>query len=251
MSKRIVELTCGDPKSNQQTASKVECVVNINNNGSTVGTRTVKVTDDGFEQYHSDEQTQPAAPAPAQAPAQAQVMKSLFVRRDINPEAFETPAAAEGYIQTASRPTITEAEIRSSVKVKDALVKGFSNLLRTNDCALLAQPIAQDEERKIVLMLPDFKALIGEVIRLVEPTFKDEEIRIRTIVNDYEIGCCGMGSKKVIINPLNQIESIIVGNQDMKIHQFEAYNTIEKHLNVSMMFVYSVVADKIMNEIEV
>ena len=31
MSKHIVELTCGDPKSNQQTASKVECVINVNN----------------------------------------------------------------------------------------------------------------------------------------------------------------------------------------------------------------------------
>jgi hypothetical protein len=33
MSKRLIEFNCGDPKSNQQTASKVECQVTIHNHG--------------------------------------------------------------------------------------------------------------------------------------------------------------------------------------------------------------------------
>ena len=40
MTKRLIEFNCGDPKSNQQTASKVECQVTIHNHGDNIGTAT-------------------------------------------------------------------------------------------------------------------------------------------------------------------------------------------------------------------
>ena len=247
MSRRIVELTCGDPKSNQQTASKVECVVNINNSPA-VPARGVKVTDDASD-HVSVEVSTPEAQVKEVPVREAPAKSSLYVRREIRAECFERPSAAEGYIQTASRPTITEAEIMASITVKDVLLKAFTNLLTTNDCALAAQFTAAQkyDDRKIVLMLPDLKALIGSVIRLVEPEFDDKDIKIRTVVNDLEVGCCG-AAKKTIVNPFNQIDSIAVGNQDLKIHQFEAFNVIEEKLGVSLFYVYSVLPDRKHNE---
>ena len=256
MSKRVVELTCGDPKSNQQTASKVECVVNINNHGPRTSVeRGVKVTDAAPDTYIADEcdvEVADAEKPPKKVSREAAVkgpISSLYVRREILGETRDIPAAAEGYIQTASRPTITESEILSSIAVKDVLLRGFANILTTNDVALAAQIVnaSQCNDRKITLMLPDLKALIGSIIRLVDPEFEDKDVRIRTVVNDIDVGCCGM-SKKVIVNPFNVIDSISVGNQDLKIHQFEAYNVIEEKLGVSLLHVYSALADKALNE---
>lgn len=263
MSKRIVELNCGDPKTNQQTASKVECVINVNNQikqpPKLRSSVTVEDATDCFDT--SSEQSKPHVTVVKNSksvngdahrlrdiPATGSV-SSLYVARTIQSDEPPKPTTAEGYIQTASRPTITEVEIMSSSAVKDVVLQAFNNLLTTNDTALMAQLMAAKklDERRVVLMLPDLKLLIGTVVRLVDPEFKDEDIHIRTIVNDVDVGCCG-ASPKTLVNPFNEINSISIGNQDLKIHQFEAFNTIEQKLNVSLLYVYSIIPDKVTND---
>ena len=257
MSKRIVELTCGDPKTNQQTASKVECVINVNNN-QRGASAPISVTDDGYadecviEVKEETKDTKDVKKTIKKSVKDVPVssVSSLFVRREIAQEERDTPLAAEGYIQTASRPTITESEIVSSISVKDTLLKAFANLLTTNDAALMTQLNAarKYDERRVVLILDDLKALITAIIKLVDPEFEEKDVRIKTYVNDFEVGCCGATKKHTFVNPFNEISSICVGNQDLKIHQFEAYNTIEEKLGVSLAHVYSNIADKVMND---
>jgi hypothetical protein len=249
MSKRIVELTCGDPKTNQQTASKVECVINVNNHQSAKPAPKPQETEAEDVEVFVEEtvdgvKTEKRAAGKREAPVQ-----SLFVAREVIAEEFARPAVAEGYIQTAVRPTICESEILASITVKDVLLQGFANLLTTNDVALISQLRAacQSEDRRIVLMLPDLKKLIAAVIRLVEPEFSEDSIKVKVLANDFEIGCCGM-KKKTLVRPFNEITSIAVGNQELKIHQFEAYNVIEEKLGVSLQYVYSAVPDKEINE---
>ena len=252
MSKHVVELTCGDPKSNQQTASKVECVVNITNNNSEKPKRIE--LDDTTDVYISEEEPEEKSekPQPSRVRFNNRSSDSLKLFRPIKRATRDGPAVAEGFIQTSSRPTITAGEIINSVEVKDVLLKAFTTILSKNDCLLTSQLHAAylEDKRLIVLDLADLKSLIGTVVRLVDPEFTDEEVRVKVVVNDIEVGCCGLFKEKkpTLVKPFNEIASISLGDQDLRIHQFEAYNTIEEKLNVSLTYVYSTQKDANVNE---
>lgn len=242
--RRTVELVCGDPKTNQQTASKAACNITINNTIKPNEKPNVVINDetDYFDENATVEELRRNTSA-------TNSISSLYVSRQILPEEVPAPKNAEGYVQTASRLNITETEIINSNTVKDVIIKAFNELLTSNDTALLSNLAAATKvsDRKIVLTLDALKTLIATVIRLVEPSFKEEEIKIKVVVNDIEVGCCGCSKPPTIVRPLNEIASIAVGNQDLYIHQFEAYHTIEDKLNISLKYVYSIVKDKEIN----
>jgi hypothetical protein len=244
--RRTVELVCGDPKTNQQTASKAACNITINNTVKPTNKPNVIINDetDYFDENQTVEVEEPKHNTPATSS-----ISSLYVSRQIIPDAIIAPKNAEGYVQTASRLTITEAEILTSNAVKDIIIKAFNELLTSNDTALLSHLAAATNvsDRKIVLTFDALKTLIATVIRLVEPSFKEEEIKIKVVVNDIEVGCCGCSKPATFVRPLNEIASIAVGNQDLYIHQFEAYHTLEDKLNISLKYVYSITKDKELN----
>lgn len=248
--KRVVELTCGDPKTNQQTASKAACNINISNvvKGGEKPSVTIKDETDYFDETvtHSTEQAQTKRSA-RDLPVTGSV-SSLYVSRQILPEEIQTPKTTEGFIQTASRLTITEAEIVSSIAIKDLVLKAFSNLLTNNDTALVSNlaVAANAADRKVVLLFEDLRDIIAGVVRLVEPEFKSEDVKIKVAINDIEIGCCG-AKTKTFVNPINEIVSINIGSQDLKIHQYDAYHAIEDKLGISLQFVYSITKDKEIN----
>lgn len=248
--RRTVELVCGDPKTNQQTASKAACNITINNTVKPNEKPNVVINDetDYFDENATVDVAADDKKLTRNAPATNSI-SSLYVSRQILPEEVPEPKNAEGYVQTASRLTITETEILTSNAVKDVIIKAFNELLTSNDTALLSNLSAATKvsDRKIVLTLDALKTLIATVVRLVEPSFKEEEIKIKVVVNDIEVGCCGCSKPPTIIRPLNEIASIAVGNQDLYIHQFEAYHTIEDKLNISLKYVYSIIKDKEIN----
>jgi len=267
MSRHIVELTCGDPKSNQQTASKVECVINVNNHPgkrTPVQAHNIRTIDDTHVYESELEGVDESTDIEVGVAENGKQMKSkrcsapdpdkeysapTKVRRSIREEPIERPKVTEGFIQTSTRPTITESEITSSFAVKDFLLDCFTHLLTGNDKLL-------NYNNKlgggIILELNDLKHLIGTIVRLVEPDFEDDSVRVRVLENDLEIGstgCCGFNKKNIsIVKPLNEIASITLGNQDLKIHQFEAYHTIQDKLHIDLDHVFSVVRDQELND---
>lgn len=248
--RRTVELVCGDPKTNQQTASKAACNITINNTVKPSEKPDVIINDetDYFDENATVEVTVDNKKLRHNTFATNSI-SSLYVSRQILPEEVPVPKNAEGYVQTASRLTITETEILTSNTVKDVIITAFNELLTSNDIALLSNLVvaAKVSDRKIVLTLDALKTLIATVIRLVEPSFKEEEIKIKVVVNDIEVDCCGFSKPPTIVRPLNEITSIAVGNQDLYIHQFEAYHAIEDKLGISLKYVYSIVKDREIN----
>lgn len=263
MNKRVIELTCGDPKTNQQTASKVDCTITINNVSKEPS--KVKLLDEGTDVYLSDapeEQQSPSSSSLKLTPVQQLQAKQnlklgkvrsasnygMKVQRDVKRTDVENlPIATEGFVQTSVRATITSDEVVSSIEVKDVLLAAQQRILRENDTLLLHNLL--DNSQKIILHLDDLKHLIGTVIRLVDSEFVDTDVKVLVYENDIEVGCCGC-KKSTLVNPFNEISAIIVGKQDLKVHQFEAYTAIVDQLNISLTKVYSKATDKSINVTE-
>lgn len=236
MTKRLMEFTCGDPKSNQQTASKVDMVVNIHNTqASTKNQRKLNAQkskaeelSDEIEVYNDDQESGDVENTRA-APKDEEV-KNLHVKVPVNRDVAPVPSNSDRFYVTARNPPVLREEILGSITVKDTLINILTELLIHNDKQLIANIV--DRSGKIILKAADFNNLLAAILSANGKQVKPGDVKIR--YNEDIFTSC----MKVKVSPFKHIVSIQVGDQDLKLHQYEAYNALTNDFNVSAEMVY-------------
>lgn len=243
MSKRVIEFNCGDPKSNQQTASKVDCQITINNNQSggaqsdgnrRVGSRGVKCVD-GIEVFVDD--SDQGADVEVQADQTPQISASAStgdfntrVNIPVKPVARSIPTSSERFVVVSRQPVILSESISENVaflkKINDILV----HLLTQDDKKLLVQLI--DQSGKIILTGEDLCEVIVAAYTAAGQTITKEQISIA--YQDQIISSC----LKIQISPFKRIMSIKVDGQDFTSFQHEAASFITEECKISLTDVY-------------
>lgn len=236
MTKRVLEFNCGDPKSNQQTASKVDMVVNINNtNQSAPPKRKISAQKSKQEELSDDIQVFNENDSgdkdvrDIESTDDAEV-KNLHVKVPVNRDVAPVPSNSDRFYVTARNPPVLREEILNSSVVKDTLIEILSDLLIHNDAQLIANII--DRSGKIILKATDFTRLLSTILSANGKQVKPGDIKLK-YNEDIETTCF-----KVKISPFKHVVSIQVGDQDLKLHQYEAYNALTNDFNISSEMIY-------------
>lgn len=242
MSKKVIEFTVGDPKSNQQTASKLDCQIIVNNsNGgeqhskltkSTKSTsnRDISITDDVQVFEGSENQTDSDVRPCPHCEHEAEDVKSLKVNVAVNRQTENLQSSASRFYVTSRNPAVLKEEIMQSIPVKDELIKILTTMLCVKDNELLANLL--DRSGKIILNAEDFANLLALILSSSGQEVKPSDIKIN-YRDEYITSCL-----KVRVSPFKAIISITAGEQDLKIHQFEAYSVLTNVFNISADTVY-------------
>ena len=250
MSKRVLEFNVGDPKTNQQTASKVDSAIHITNinrieppvqparrapspaKRPPIKTEEfedgVQVFDDGEESVSEVETTKErSVPKEPKDKTVKDLQVKVAVNRDIAPP---PPTNSERFVVTARNLPVLREEIQNSMLVKDTLIKILTDMLINDDIHLLANIL--DRSGKVILKATDFTKLLAVILSSNGREVKPSDIKLR--YNEEVIAKCF----KVTVSPLKHIISVSVGDQDLRLHQYEAYNTLVNDFNVSAECVY-------------
>lgn len=240
MAKRVLEFNCGDPKTNQQTASKVDSNINITNINHIVdpskmkgysGRRGLPEDDDdgavfnGENELEDIESKQSAGAANGDGTANLQV--KVAVNRDVTPQ---QPTKSERFVVTARNLPVLREEILQSMNAKDTLIGILTNMLAHEDTQLIMNVL--DRSGKIILTGTDFSTLVAAVLSSNGTTVKPSDVKLR--YNEDIITSCF----KSKISPFKHIVAVQVGDQDLRLHQYEAYNTITNDFSVSTETIY-------------
>lgn len=243
MTKRVLEFNCGDPKSNQQTASKVDLAININNSNS-------QPADGGAQTGTRSLGGQRAATRSGNLAADIQVfnardsaelediegsddtpeVKNLNVKVPVNRDVAPVPQNSERFYVTARNPAVMREEIINSSTVKDELIRIFKELLIHNDAQLLANLI--DRSGKIILKAADFTKLLAAMLSANGKVVKPGDIKLK--YNEDIMTSCF----RVKVSPFKHIVNISVGDQDLRIHQYECYNVLTNEFDISAELIY-------------
>lgn len=238
MSKRVLEFTCGDPKSNQQTASKVDMVVNINNTNAQQKPAGKKVTvqrskaedlENEIEIFNNTD-VEGVDDSPKDSSDDTAEVKNLHIKVPVNRDVAPVPKNSDRFYVTARNPPVLREEILGSSTVKDCLIGILTEMLIHDDLQLLANIC--DRSGKIVLKAEDFNNLLAVILSANGNQITPKDIKVR--YNEDIITSCF----KVKISPFKHIVSIQVGDQDLKLHQYEAYNALTNDFNISAEVVY-------------
>lgn len=235
MSKRLLEFTCGDPKSNQQTASKVDCQITINNTNQSAPKRKVSAQRSKAEELSDEiqvfnEQDSGDVESRAAPVDDAEEVKNLHVKIPVNRDVAPVPSNSDRFYVTARNPPVLREEILGSSVVKDTLIEILTELLIHNDKQLIANIV--DRSGKIILKAQDFNKLLAAILSANGKQVKAGDIKLR--YNEDIFTSC----MKVKVSPFKHIVSVQVGDQDLKLHQYEAYNALTNDFNVSAECVY-------------
>ena len=135
MSKKVIEFTVGDPKTNQQTASKLDCQIIVNNNSATPGdssrtkltkstksssNRDVSITDD-VQVFKSSDGTDVSERCHCEHDEEE--VRSLKVNVAVNKQTENLPSSASRFYVTSRNPAVLKEEILQSIPVKDELIR--------------------------------------------------------------------------------------------------------------------------------
>ena len=233
----MIEFTVGDPKSNQQTASKLDCQIIVNNSNGTVQTkknkssspmRDVSITDD-VQVFKGSSEVDEISEVESNS-SDLEEAKSLKVKVPLNRSVEKIQASASRFYVTSRNPAVLREEILQSIPVKDELIKIFSKILCQNDKELIANIL--DRSGKIIINAEDFANLLAAMLSSSGQEVKPTDIKIN-YKEEYITSCL-----KVRISPFKSVISITAGEQDLKIHQFEAYNVLTNDFNVSADTIY-------------
>lgn len=256
MSKRVLEFNVGDPKTNQQTASKVDSAIHITNinrieppapvpreKRSTSPKRPMKSEEikDDVQVFNDDddesvEDIESAKPEPKESTRSVapkdKTIKDLQVKVAVNRDtsAPVAPTNSERFVVTARNLPVLREEILASMVVKDTLLKIFIDMLTHDDINLLAN--IMDRSGKIILKAADFNKLLAAILSSNGRQVKPSDIKLRYNEEIVHKWC------KVIVSPCKHLVSVSVGDQDLRLHQYEAYNTLTDDFNISADMVY-------------
>lgn len=242
MSRRLIEFNVGDTKSNQQTASKLDCTITINNNNEQIETSETKARNKNkAETTTRCKASAPRKESTEEAHAGPPLSESSDFDVTFNPKvnvAVNTktrsipsvPSSAERYIVVSRQPVITAEEIDNNVEFIKKLNSILTSTLVDDNKMLLANIL--DDTGKIILSGQNLCELISVMLSTDEM-----EITPSQIVISYQeniISSC----LKVKISPFKGIINIKVDNQDFHNVQNEAYNVLTDKYKISLTSVY-------------
>lgn len=249
MTKRVLEFNVGDPKTNQQTASKVDSAIHITNinriEPSMVSKRSpspkrppmkseelsdgVQVFNDEDSEAVSEVESKQERSVPV--PPKDKTVKDLQVKVAVNRDtAPPVPTNSERFVVTARNLPVLREEILGSMIVKDTLINILTDMLTKDDMHLLAN--IMDRSGKIILKAGDFNKLLAAILSANGRQVKPSDIKLRYNEEIVHKWC------KVIVSPFKHLVSVTVGDQDLRLHQYEAYNTLTNDFNISAEMVY-------------
>ena len=138
---------------------------------------------------------------------------------------------ANRYLVTSRVASILREEILQSHEVKDKLLEIFQTMLVNNNKQLLANIL--DQSNHIILDGTSLAELIITILNLGgENSFETSDVKIT--YNENVLSTCF----KIQISPFKRILKIMVGDQDLELHQHEVYTTIINDFKVSLDTVY-------------
>lgn len=229
---KTIEFSVGDSKSNQQTASKVDCSIVINNHN-----RKESKNDDSSLCEIVENVEESSLQNQSETHASRNVNKtSEITKLQVNvplaqSRMVEQQHYANRYLVTSRVASILREEILQSHEVKDKLLEIFQTMLVNNNKQLLANIL--DQSNHIILDGTSLAELIITILNLGgENSFETSDVKIT--YNENVLSTCF----KIQISPFKRILKIMVGDQDLELHQHEVYTTIINDFKVSLDTVY-------------
>lgn len=229
---KTIEFSVGDSKSNQQTASKVDCSIVINNHN-----RKESKNDDSSLCEIVENVEESSLQNQSETHASRNVNKtSEITNLQVNvplaqSRMVEQQHYANRYLVTSRVASILREEILQSHEVKDKLLEIFQTMLVNNNKQLLANIL--DQSNHIILDGTSLAELIITILNLGgENSFETSDVKIT--YNENVLSTCF----KIQISPFKRILKIMVGDQDLELHQHEVYTTIINDFKVSLDTVY-------------
>jgi hypothetical protein len=260
MSKRLIEFNCGDPKSNQQTASKVDCQITINNSqvsnerdekdgkdGKDGKGKYKKQTKrdiriiDGVEVFEFEEVsdietalTEDKLEVGASTNSTEEFNSRVVV--PIKTKHRSTPPSTERFVMVSKQPIVTAEEIENNIEFHRRHSEILTHTLCMDDKKLLANLI--DTTGKVIISAQDLCELIALVLSDDEFTIRPSDVNL-TLQEEYISTCL-----KVQVSPFKKIISIKINKQDFHNVQNEAYNALTDIYKISMDTVYVIPLSK-------
>lgn len=265
MSRRLIEFNVGDTKSNQQTASKLDCTITINNNNEQIETPETKarvksgnIQNQGFESkeckvsaplrsiehesLHEEElkaglenskltlNRPDSLDFDAEPPTCVDITFNPKVNVAVNAKTRSVPSSAERFIVVSRQPVITAEEIDNNIEFIKKLNSILTSTLIDDNKKLLANIL--DDTGKIILSGQDLCELISVMLSTDEMEITPSQINIS--YQENIISSC----LKIKISPFKGIINIKVDNQDFHNVQNEAYNVLTDKYKISLTSVY-------------
>lgn len=248
MSKRLIEFNCGDPKSNQQTASKVDCQITINNTNTNPNTspeqsprrRSKNLTRDvklagGVEVFNSEDNLTDDVETQSGDRSSITMSDKDFdtkVNVPVNVRKRSLPTSAERFVMVSRQPVITTEEIENNIEFHKKRAEILTNALCMDDKKLLANLI--DGSGKVIISAQDFCELVSIMLSNDDYQLNASDISI-TFQEELITSCF-----KVHVTPYKRITAIKINNQDFHNAQNEAYNALSDKYKISVEQVYVV-----------
>ena len=222
----------GDSKSNQQTASKVDCSIVINNHNR---------NDSKSESLTDTESIEDVVDQTPQNTSNVRASRSVSNSAEITNLQVNVPLAqsrlveqqhyTNRYLVTSRVASILREEILQSHEVKNKLLEIFQTMVIDNNKQLLANIL--DQSKHIIL---DGNALAELIVTILilggENSFETTDVKIT--YNENVLSSCF----KIQISPFKRILKIMVGDQDLELHQHEVYTTLVNDFKISLDTVY-------------
>ena len=240
MSKRLIEFNCGDPKSNQQTASKVDCQITINNSQisrkdpdkkrkqSQTSQRDISISNSGIEIFDSDviddaETTQVNA---------EQEEFNTKVNIPVKPKVRSIPSSTERFVMVSRQPIVTSEEIENNLEFHKRRAEILTSALCLDDKKLLVNLL--DKSGKVIISGQEFCELVALMLSNEQNQLNPSDVNL-TLQETYLTSCL-----KVEVSPFKKVVSIKINNQDFHNAQNEAYNMLTDTYKISTDTVYVV-----------
>lgn len=221
---RLIEFNVGDPKSNQQTASKIDCSITINN-----------VSDKYYRNNEEDEVTFTPKARGVETFEESTTtpieVKTNVINNsnDITNVKVKENKSQSRYVVTSRQTVVTSDEIDVNIDFIKKLLKILTDMLINDDKKLLSNVL--DQTNKIILTGSDLCELISSLLSTsnnIKPT------DVCLTYKDNIINSCF----RTKIIPFKDITSIKINNQDFQTVQNEAYNVLTDVYNISLNRVY-------------
>lgn len=238
MSKRLIEFNCGDPKSNLQTASKVDCKITINNvpnegrnknKPQRKSSNNVKLTE-GIEVFNNDESDE-IEPTPLNDTRSSDVDEfNAKVNVPVKTKIRAIPSSTERYVMVSKQPIVTTEEIENNIEFHKKRADILTHALCLDDKKLMANLI--DTTGKVIVSGQDFCELVALMLSSDDVQVNPSDINLT--LQEEVISTC----LKVHVSPFKRITSIKINNQDFHNIQNEAYNALTDIYKISVDTVY-------------
>lgn len=229
---RLIEFNVGDPKSNQQTASKIDCSITINN------------LNDKYYRNEEDEVTfTPKSNVSTAVKGRGVEINGIEtfeesttvpieVKTNVKNNSKENNTANKSqsrYVVTSRQTVVTADEIDVNIEFIKKLLKILTDMLINDDKKLLSNVL--DQTNKIILTGSDLCELISTLLS------SSNDIKPTDVCLTYKDNIINSCFRTKII-PFKDITSIKINNQDFQTVQNEAYNILTNVYNVSLNRVY-------------